>query len=117
MMINHITYHVSINALQDIHEPMKLLGFQEVPPDDDYDLQPGYVVRWFRRAGSPLVHYVAYEGYGDQQQGDQLDLGHFCVVVPPDVFERARKSKWCTRDSGSGRIWLCPDNVRIEVRS
>lgn len=113
MIIQHVTYHVTPDALDAIHQPLRLLGLQEVEPDDHYDLQPGYRVRWFRRAGSPLLHFVTN---GDDCV-DRLVLGHFCVVVPPEVYERARKSKWCTRDSGSGRIWLCPDNVRIEVRS
>lgn len=111
-MINHITYHLSPMGLHDIGGLMNALRFQEIATDDPFE--HGYNVRWFARTGSPNVHFVA-----DGNGGDKLVLGHFCVMVPEDHFRELRdpENPWLVRDSGSGRIWLQCDNVRIEVRS
>jgi hypothetical protein len=121
-VINHVTYHLSREALgySCLEEIMvDLLGFREIEPDDPFE--HGYQVRWFQLIealgdpGLPVIHFVAH---GDRDPY-RLGLGHFCVVVAPDRFEACRKSDYCARDSGSGRIWLEYDNcrLRIEVRS
>jgi hypothetical protein len=111
VMINHVTYHLGPRGLKGIGALMELLGFIEVEPDDPFE--HGYDVRWFKNATTPLVHFVS----DDSGEQDMLALGHFCVVVPRPVYDRAAQSKWCVRNSGSGRIWLQHDIVRIEVRS
>lgn len=111
-MINHVTYHLTPDGLATVDQVMKLLGFTEVEPDDPFE--HGYSVRWFHPLHRlpPWVHFVS----DGTTPGDQLALGHFCVIVPRERFKKARKSDWLHRDSGSGRIWLLHDNVRIEVR-
>lgn len=110
--VNHVTYHLTPHGLKLIHGPMRLLGFNEVKPDDPFE--HGYDVRWFYRSGNPLIHFVATPD--DHKKHDRLELGHFCCVVPRVCYDKARASAWCIRDSGSGRIWLQHDAVRIEVR-
>jgi hypothetical protein len=111
VMINHVTYHLSQEGIEGVDAVMALLGFIEVEPDDPFE--HGYNVRWFKNATTPLIHFVAdYSG-----QHDILALGHICVVVRPTTYELAAQSVWCVRNSGSGRIWLQHDAVRIEVRS
>lgn len=107
--MNHVTYHVTTAGLQQIGTFMRMLGYREAPPDDPFE--HGYDVRWFSRPGSPLVHFVA-----DGEPGDVLALGHFCVVVAPAVYSLLIASRFLVRNSGSGRIWVQCDNVRVEVR-
>lgn len=122
-MINHVTIHLTPEALgySILDEIMEeLLGFREIEPDDPFE--HGYNVRWFQLIealgdpGLPVIHFVASRDY---EPPPNLGLGHFCVVVAPDRFEACRKSDWCERDSGSGRIWLEANEgrLRIEVRS
>jgi hypothetical protein len=117
-MIQHVTYHLSRDELgyTALAEIMELVGFEEVKPNDPFE--HGYEVRWFRptRADEPyatIVHFVAYE-----DGWNRLGLGHFCVEVGRERFEECRKSDYCVRDSGSGRIWLEYDGgrLRIEIR-
>ena len=126
MMINHITYHLSQEAIGRpvLGRLMKLVGFEEVTPDDPFE--HGYEVRWFKDRealwlglDSPLIHFVASEDRTPPSSQRGLGLGHFCVVVPPERFEACRRSDYLARDSGSGRIWLEYDSgrLRIEVRS
>jgi hypothetical protein len=110
-MIDHLTYHLTPEGLSRVGGLMMLLGFEEVEPNDPFE--HGYSVRWFERHVRPLVHFVA----DDSGECDSLALGHFCVVVSPDRFEEAADSRYCVRNSGSGRIWLEHDQVRVEVRS
>lgn len=109
-MINHVTYHLTPSGLKGVGDLMGALGFQEVEPDDPFE--HGYDVRWFKRAGSPLVHFVSD---GDLI-GDELRLGHICVLVNMLVWQWSKTCKYLTRDSGSGRIWLGYDNLRVEIR-
>lgn len=112
-MIDHVTYHMTNKGLvaDDLDEMMKILGFIEVEPDDPFE--HGYQVRWFAPLyrTKPWIHFVA-----DGRNGDLLRLGHFCIITTKLRFKWAAESRWCVRDSGSGRIWLEHDAVRIEVR-
>jgi hypothetical protein len=111
--IDHITYHVSPDTIRgaSLVKLLDLIGLGEVRPDDPFE--HGYDVRWFAPSHmlKPWVHVVA-----DGEGTDRLRLGHFCAVLAPDKFAKAAESEFCVRDSGSGRIWLGLDNLRIEVR-
>jgi hypothetical protein len=117
-MINHVTYHISRDALKSrmLTGYMRLLGFEEVEPNDPFE--HGYDVRWFRseigaEPDQPLIHFVADGASLDVKLG----LGHFCVAgVGVERFEHCSASAYCVRNSGSGRIWLEYDRVRAEVR-
>lgn len=113
-VIDHVTYHLSPAGLDAIGRPMKILGFREATPDDPFE--HGYDVRWFHPIHrlKPWVHFVATPE--KPFHIDSLELGHFCVVVTPERYAKAATSEWCVRNSGSGRIWLKCDAVRIEVR-
>jgi hypothetical protein len=108
-VINHITYHLSPEGLGAVGDIMSFLGFHELKPDDPFE--HGYDVRWFQQTGSPTLHFVADGGHGDV-----LHLGHVCLVVSCRRFQLAKASTWLARDSGSGRIWLQHDALRIELR-
>lgn len=113
-MINHVTYQLTPEGLKSIGGLMSVLGFQEVEPDDPFE--HGYDVRWFKRAAPPLIHFVS-EAMSARRPWPNLGLGHFCVMVSPEVYKRCAGSAYCSRNSGSGRIWLEWDKVRVEVRS
>lgn len=130
MSFNHVTYHVPTGTLGDraVEHFFTLLGFHEVIATDAFE--HGWKVRWFKDSfsDSPLIHLVEgvhnlgdgrkrashlAEGYTDQ---DLLALGHFCVARPNKVYVGLGKSRYCVRNSGSGRIWLQFANLRVEVR-
>lgn len=117
-MIDHVTYHVPDGALDGdaVKMFMNALDLREIPADDPFE--HGWKVRWFRPAArfgrtSPNVHLVET----DDGECDSLMLGHFCVVVSEQRKTALSRSSWCERDSGSGRIWLAFQNLRVEVRS
>ena len=118
-MIDHVTYHVSEDVLTsgDLGDFMGHLGFTEVIPDDPFE--HGYQVRWFRTmtyvvpgTQHPLIHFVA----DDSGERDTLALGHFCVSIPKGLYGIATASKFCERNSGSGRAWLGFGGLRAEIR-
>lgn len=126
MSIDHITYHVEPGTLAnpDLIGFMKLLGFEEIEPNDPFE--HGWNVRWFRtdhdtdadRKRTPAIHLVEGEVPSGITPFDRLVLGHICVkghgIVA--ITTRARAKGWLERDSGSGRIWLAFANLRVEVR-
>lgn len=116
-MIHHVTYHVPEKVLQgpDLSRLMNEIGFVEIPANDKFE--HGYNVRWFKASGAgighPPVHFVA----DDSGLGGNLRLGHLCVSgVGLKKFEELARSHYCSRNSGSGRIWLELPSIRIEVR-
>jgi hypothetical protein len=116
-VINHVTYHISRDALAYalLDKFMNLLGFQ---------------VRWFRervkepssieialggpgQQAPPLIHFVADGASCDVNLG----LGHFCVTgMGEEAYQRAVRSDYCVRESGSGRAWMMYNTVRAEIR-
>lgn len=122
-MIDHITYHVPPGTLAEpeLDVLMNILGFEEFPaaesvPDD-------WKVRWWKRSGQSLqnfrepdLHLVEGKTPDCAYNHDLLCLGHFCVVVRPSEFSYLKGTRWCFRDSGSGRIWVGFANIRVEVR-
>jgi hypothetical protein len=115
--VNHVTYQLSKDALEGVDALMLLLGFVEVEPDDPFE--HGYNVRWFKHAGQlhgePLIHFVAEEPDDDLNRVS-LGLGHLCVKVDDVTMLQAAASRFCVRNSGSGRIWLQHESFRVEVR-
>lgn len=111
-MIDHLTYQIGRTAIESLAlgEFMKLLGFHEAIPGDPFE--HGYLVRWFKKAGQPAVHYVSE----DIPEPVNLGLGHFCVVLEPSDYQRAIYSRFIDRNSGSGRAWLRYDDARVEIR-
>jgi hypothetical protein len=130
-MINHITIHVPDGTLDDpdLARFMNALAFNETPANDPFE--HGWKVRWWRqsqRAGllgsfpdpryTTNLHLVEgwAEGMGRGDK-DELSLGHICVSGWGAIwFQAVANSRWCVRDSGSGRCWLQFANIRIEVR-
>jgi hypothetical protein len=120
-MIDHVTIHVHEGTLdrEDLTDFMVLIGLSEIPPNDPFE--HGWKVRWFRQLigsgysppSAPAVHLVET----DDGEEDLPNLGHFCVIVPAKRKEWLAKTEFCERDSGSGRIWLRFENIRVEVRS
>lgn len=116
-MIDHVTIHVEPGTLKraDLADFFRIIGMAEVDADDPYE--HGWDVRWFApwdKAGAttkPYIHLVET----DEGEHDIYALGHFCVVMDPDII-RTRAPERITRDSGSGRIWLGFANIRVEVR-
>jgi hypothetical protein len=119
--INHITYEVPRYTLDDdtglIDFFDACLGFEEMEAKDKYEHD--YKVRWFRDEDGNQIHLV--ENSEPHMKPPMpvfpLGLGHFCVFVSPERFDYARKSRWLTRDSGSGRIWLEMGVIRAELRA
>jgi hypothetical protein len=122
MSLNHVTYHVPPNTLYggEAEAFFTLLGFKEISADDTFE--HGWAVRWFKDAFSeaPPIHLVEgiWSGAGEGFVSDQdlLALGHFCVLRPQRAYNMLKASRFCVRDSGSGRIWLQFANLRVEVR-
>lgn len=122
MSLDHITYHIEGGKLGDITADddelgdfMKLIRFREIAVDDHFEHD--WKVRWFlpvfsQPSWTPAIHFVET----DEGEQDILSLGHFCVAVSEACMDQARASKWLTRDSGSGRVWLEYANLRVEVR-
>lgn len=118
-MIDHVTYEVPKNTLardviaKHLDDFFSYLDMEEVEADIKIEGE-GWVVRWYEDGEGIQVHLV--EGEGKIQR--DLGLSHFCVVVAPELFARAKASRYLERDSGSGRIWLAgPLKLRVEVRS
>lgn len=106
-MLSHLTYEI---AAADLDSPMlkqfmMVIGFREVEPAEPAP----WPLRWFKCGGHITLHLVGREAV-------PLGLGHFCVEVAQEVWEGLRLSDWCSRDSGSGRIWLEAFGLRVEVR-
>jgi hypothetical protein len=121
-MIDHVTYHVAPGTLDDPDLPLFLeaIGLKEVEPDDPFE--HGWKVRWFRSWGvrnRTTIHLVegTFNPSGTLfQDQDDLVLGHFCVKVGATTYAALRATRWLDRDSGSGRIWMKFNNLRVEVR-
>jgi hypothetical protein len=123
--VNHITYQLSPEALgySCLDELMELIGFEEIEPGES--VPEGWSIRWFadKERGdhnciAPVLHFVACRiRWTYRYDSVALGLGHFCVRVGTR-YEECRRSDYCVRDSGSGRVWLEYDNkrLRIEVR-
>lgn len=114
-VINHVTYHVPAGTLDDpnLSKLMSSLGLEEVDALDPFE--HGWKVRWWRawyRTSKVMLHLVET----DDGEQDMLSLGHFCISGNRERYETLKASRWCTRNSGSGRIWLEFANLRIEVR-
>lgn len=118
-MIDHVTYHIGRLAITDrrLTGFMNLLGFEEVEPDDPFE--HGYQVRWFESLTEvatgfygPKIHFVADGAACDVKLG----LGHFCIIVGGERYDRITQSAFCVRQSGSGRAWMEFDRIRVEVR-
>jgi hypothetical protein len=107
MSFHHLTYELPADQLADprISQFLLVLGFREVVP-----LEPApWPLRWFRSQDHIYLHLVGRDAVA-------LGLGHFCVEVAQEVYDGLRAGEWCTRDSGSGRIWLEAFGLRVEVR-
>lgn len=134
-VIDHITYHVPPGTLGDpdvnpeLQQFMNSLGLYEIPANDKFE--HGWRVRWWKASSppnffivrtAPALHLVEGETknpndpLGLDGRGDQLVLGHLCISGNLARFEALKTSKWLTRNSGSGRIWLQFANLRVEVR-
>jgi hypothetical protein len=132
-MINHVTIHVPAGTLDDpdLARFMMALGFHEVQPDDPFE--HGWKVRWWRQAQrqgllgpfpdpkwTTTLHLVEGEWAESEEvtrRQDQYALGHFCVAGWGQIsYQALAGSRWCVRDSGSGRVWLQFANIRVEVR-
>jgi hypothetical protein len=133
-MIDHLTLHIPPGDLYDaeLASFMRHLGLHEIDNPALHDTrEAGYDVRWFaspRKAAlpgapdeplKPELHLVAT----DDGERDMFALGHFCVRIGANRYETAKHSKWCVRDSGSGRVWLGfpvgpvrAEAIRVEVR-
>jgi hypothetical protein len=111
MTVDHVTYEVLESDLNDpdLAAFMFLLGFAEIEPDAK--IEKNWKVRWFIDSVGFTIHFVA----GSRRH---IGLGHFCIHrVGTNKFGKLRKSHRCTRDSGSGRIWMDgPAGIRVEVR-
>lgn len=106
-MVNHVTYEVPRYAVVEapgIALFLGKLGFNEVVVKEEAE----WPVRWFT-SGAFNLHLVG-------RDHQSIGLGHFCVEVRPETFEELRRSPECSRDSGSGRIWLRAYGLRVEVR-
>lgn len=126
-ILNHVTIHVPPGTLAnpDLTEFFELLGFAEVPADDIHE--HGWNVRWFRaevflwgNLYGPVIHLVEGENpeavdYQWEAQFDVLNLGHICVSSCAG-YKTLEASKYLIRSSGSGRIWVQFENIRVEVR-
>lgn len=113
-MIDHITYQMPMEELLDqaIGAFFDCVGMYEIEASEVVPLR--WRVRWFASGEScPNIHLVS----APNTPLTGIGLGHFCVRVGIVLYERARRSRWCIHDSGSGRIWLCgPGGLRAEVR-
>lgn len=116
-MLDHVTVHIPEGSLDgdDLPAFMALIGFREIPARDtlyEHDLK----VRWFvpvHVGVEPVkLHFVET----DNGEHDILAYGHFCVKMPKDRIRALSSHRLCTRDSGSGRIWMEYANIRVEVR-
>ncbi len=112
--VDHVTYQVPRGwvGFTEWERFFGLLGMEEVKPDKA--IEGEWEVRWFKHLGDDFaVHLVETEARCYPQ-----GLAHFCVVgVGAMRFYSAKRSDWCERDSGSGRIWLNgPCGIRVEVR-
>lgn len=122
-MIDHITFHVKpdVLPLTTLLEFWEDLGFTEVRPDDPFE--HGYEVRWFmpnpkyHGLAKPMVHCVSLGLGAQMHRVGFAALGHICVVLPGLLFDEVRQGPFCTRDSGSGRIWAEHGTaIRVECR-
>lgn len=106
-MFNHLTYEVPILHLTnpDLTQMLLVIGFREVEPEEPAP----WPLRWFRCQGGPTLHLVGREAV-------PAGLGHFAVDVAQEVWDSLARSPWCTRNSGSGRLWLEAYGLRVEVR-
>jgi hypothetical protein len=107
-VFNHVTYELLASDLAkpELAQMMNVIGFREVEPAEPAP----WPLRWFRGNGGPYIHLVG-------RLKVPMGLSHFCVEVAQEVYDGLRKSAWCTRDSGSGRIWLEAYGLRVEVRA
>lgn len=115
--VDHVTYQVPYGALSrdQIGEFFRLLRMKEVEPDGH--IEKDWKVRWFEDDEGFQVHLVEPENNQLQPQDVNLALGHLCVLVTGADYDLASQSILCTRNSGSGRIWLDgPCGLRAEVR-
>lgn len=121
MMLDHLTVHVQKGVLSHpaLISFMSVIGYREVEPDDpmyEHDLP----VKWFAPIFTGPVDVKIHLVEGLNEDGlayDKLALGHFCIrMTKSKVQEIARRGRYVTRDSGSGRIWLGFANIRVEVR-
>lgn len=122
-MLDHVTFHVPSGTLgsnkmlgnDKIVRFMAAIGYREVIPNDplyEHDL----MVRWFTPAfvGQDPVKIHLVET--DDGEEDLPRLGHICIRVSEARVKQLSHSKWCCRNSGSGRIWMQYANIRVEVR-
>jgi hypothetical protein len=117
-MIDHLTYQVPVRHMtsDDMTEFMALVGMHEVPVDLHIDpVDADYTVRWFEDRRGMGIRLVGVWG-----RALPLGLGHWCVKVPPNVFDKCAASRWVERhnpDSPLGRLWLRgPAGLRVEVQ-
>jgi hypothetical protein len=106
-MFHHLTYEIDMADLHEegLEEMLRILGFREVEPGEPAP----WPLRWFKDVNHTTLHLVGRDTV-------PLGLGHFCATVPRHVWDGLRRREWCTRDSGSGRIWLEAYGLRVEVR-
>lgn len=126
MSMDHVTYHVPPGTLDDpdLETFIIGLGFEPIPAKES--VPEGWKVAWYERRryallGSavlrPNLHLVETPEHAwALAEGDQLALGHMCVCVDDRHYRALQSSKWCVRNSGSGRIWMEFANLRFEVR-
>ncbi len=116
--LDHITYQVPFDALrrEEIADFfVTTLIMEEVDPDGA--IEKDWNVRWFEDADGFTVHLVEAENNRVEPQQVDLALGHFCAVIPREFYQNAVDSKYCERNSGSGRAWLKgPAGIRVEIR-
>lgn len=115
--LDHITYHVGESALSkggSLELFLSGLGFQEVHVDEA--VERDWTVRWWEFPepdNDKCLHLVAVPG----KLVGSLGYGHLCIGASERVYEHFEKSgDWVERDSGSGRLWLNCEGVRVELR-
>lgn len=127
-MIDHITIHIPAGTFADpdLETFISSLGFESIRAAES--VPDGWQVRWYMRRRvallgidvlKPDLHLVetpVEEGEARGWKQDHYGMGHICVNVGRANYNALRASKWCVRDSGSGRIWLEFANLRFEVR-
>jgi hypothetical protein len=124
-VIDHVTVHVPRGTLDnaDLSAFMLAIGLDQIEAAES--VPEGWRVRWFASYTHGLlgsvrdktVLHLVEPAPEDDAGPDQLSLGHFCVKgIGRPRLEALRRTSWCVRDSGSGRIWLHYANMRVEVR-
>lgn len=112
-MIDHVTVQVAADELRrsEMDEFLDLIEMREVEPDHRIE-GAGWDVRWWKpEKGDAILHLVG------ANRPARTGLGHFCLLVSRDSYERCLRSKFLEHYSGRiERCWIEHAGIRVEVR-